>query len=68
MMTTCRGLIARKLAIDMPQKLQGLLVPMSFVKVADDFPLQQIEGGGLEWSSHCACNRASWFRSGASSR
>lgn len=39
-----QGLAGGKLAIDPPQKLQKLLVSVSFVKIADDLPPQQIEG------------------------
>ena len=44
-MTTCSVIAAGKLSINPPQKLQKLLMPMSLMKVADDFSLQQIESG-----------------------
>ncbi|MDQ1469795.1 MAG: hypothetical protein QOJ99_1275, partial [Bryobacterales bacterium] len=40
-----QGFAAGKLAVNTPQKLQKLLMPVALVEIADDFALKQIEGG-----------------------
>ncbi len=58
-----QSLAARKFAIDTPQKLQKLLMPVPFMKVADDLPLQQIEGSEQSCCSVALVIVPSWFRS-----